>query len=62
MNFSPGAPGDIEVVTLYYQWPIYFSPFGIDLANLSNNKRLLIATAVFCNEPFSAATPANSCH
>lgn len=62
MNFSPGAPGDIEVVTLYYQWPIYFSPFGIDLANLSNNKRLLIATAVFCNEPFSTATPANSCH
>jgi len=62
MNFSPGNPGDIEVVTLYYQWPIYLSLFGIDLANLSNNKRLLVATAVFCNEPFSTATPANSCH
>lgn len=62
MNYSPGNPGDIEVVTLYYQWPIYFSPFGIDLANLSNNKRLLIATSVFCNEPFSAATPSNNCH
>jgi Flp pilus assembly protein TadG len=62
LNYNPGNPGDIEVITLYYQWPIYFSPFGIDLANLSNNKRLLVATAVFCNEPFSTATPANSCH
>src|SRR6476620_11292241 len=25
LNFSPGAPGQIEVVTLYYQWPVYVS-------------------------------------
>src|SRR4029079_16643410 len=25
LNYSPGTPGQIEVVTLYYQWPIYVS-------------------------------------
>jgi Flp pilus assembly protein TadG len=62
MNFSPGNPGDIEVVTLYYQWPIYVSLLGNHLADLSGNKRLLVATAVFCNEPFSTATPSTTCH
>jgi len=62
LDYSPGNPGDIEVVTLYYQWPIYVSLLGYNLANLSGNKRLLVATAVFCNEPFSTATPATSCH
>ena len=62
LNFSPGAPGQIEVVTLYYQWPVYVSLLGNNLANINANRRLLVATAVFCNEPFSTATPANSCH
>ena len=62
LNYSPGNPGQIEVVTLYYQWPITVSLLGNNLANINNNKRLLVATAVFCNEPFSTATPANSCH
>ncbi|HZP69829.1 MAG TPA: TadE/TadG family type IV pilus assembly protein [Pseudolabrys sp.] len=62
LNYSPGTPGQIEVVTLYYQWPIYVSLLGNNLGNLSGNKRLLVATAVFCNEPFSTVTPSNSCH
>jgi Flp pilus assembly protein TadG len=62
LNFSPGNPGQIEVVTLYYQWPITVSLLGNNLANINNGKRLLVATAVFCNEPFSTATPSNSCH
>jgi len=62
LNFSPGTPGQIEVVTLYYQWPIYISLLGNNLSNINANRRLLVATAVFCNEPFSTATPANSCH
>ena len=52
LNFTPGTPGQIEVVTLYYQYPIYVSLLGNNLGNLSGNKRLLVATAVFCNEPF----------
>lgn len=62
LNYSPGQAGDIEVVTLYYQWPIYVSLLGNNLSNLSNNNRLLVATAVFCNEPFSNGATSTNCH
>jgi Flp pilus assembly protein TadG len=52
LNYSPGNVGDIEVVTLYYQWPIYVSLLGNNLSTLNGNNRLLIATAVFRNEPY----------
>jgi hypothetical protein len=54
----PGGPGCIIVVTLYYPWPIYVSMFSDNLSNLSGNNRLLVATAVFRNEPYG---PAGSC-
>lgn len=50
--FGPGGPGDIVVVRLFYKWPIYTSILGLNLADLSNNRRLLIATAAFRNEPY----------
>ncbi|MGO9133225.1 MAG: TadE/TadG family type IV pilus assembly protein [Methylovirgula sp.] len=50
-QFTPGNPGDIVVVRVMYQWPIFLKPFGFNLTNLSNGNRLLIATAVFRNEP-----------
>jgi Flp pilus assembly protein TadG len=52
MNYSPGGVGDIEVVKLYYEWPIYVSLLGNHLSTLNGNKRLLVATAVFRNEPY----------
>ena len=52
MSYSPGGVGEIEVVKLYYEWPIYVSLLGNHLSNLSGNKRLLVATAVFRKEPF----------
>jgi Flp pilus assembly protein TadG len=48
-TYQPGGPGDIVVVRLFYQWPIYVSL----LQNMSGNKRLLIATNAFRNEPYS---------
>jgi Flp pilus assembly protein TadG len=60
-NYSPGIPGSLEVVRLYYQWPIYVSLLGYNLANSGGNSRMLMATAVFCNEPFSTASPSTSC-
>jgi Flp pilus assembly protein TadG len=48
--YSPGGPGDIVVVRLIYQWPIYLSMLG--LSNMANNSRLMMATAAFRNEPF----------
>ncbi len=40
------------VVQLYYQWPIYVSLLSNNLANQNGNNRLLVATAVFRNEPY----------
>jgi Flp pilus assembly protein TadG len=51
-NYSPGGPGDIVVVRLFYQWPIFVTGLGFNLSNLNGSKRLLTATAAFQNEPF----------
>jgi hypothetical protein len=40
------------VVRLIYQYPVYVSLLGFDLADMSGNKRLLVATSVFRNEPY----------
>jgi len=50
--YQPGGAGDIVVVRLFYQWPVYVSL----LQSGAGNKRLLIATAAFRNEPFGATT------
>jgi Flp pilus assembly protein TadG len=54
LPFNTGSPCTIEVVQFYYEWPIYVSLLGNNLSNLSGNKRLLTATAVFRNEPYSS--------
>jgi Flp pilus assembly protein TadG len=53
MSYTPGGPGDIVVVSLYYQWPVYVTLLGNDLSNLNGGKRLLTATSVFRNEPYN---------
>jgi len=53
--YQLAGPNCIQVVTVYYQWPIYVTMLGNNLANLSGNKRLLAATAVFRNEPYGPA-------
>ncbi|HEY4775748.1 MAG TPA: TadE/TadG family type IV pilus assembly protein, partial [Xanthobacteraceae bacterium] len=50
--YQPGGPGDIVVVRLMYEWPIYMQLFNLNLANMAGNKRLLVATAAFRNEPY----------
>jgi hypothetical protein len=52
MKYQPGGPGDVVVVSLYYQWPIYVSLLSNNLGNQAGNKRLLVATAAFRNEPY----------
>jgi Flp pilus assembly protein TadG len=53
-NYQPGGPGDIVVVQLFYQWPIYVSLMNLSkLSNMSGNNRLLVATAAFRNEPYN---------
>ncbi len=58
IGYTPGGPSCIVVVKLYYQWPIYVPLLGDSLSNLSGNKRLLVATSVFRNEPYG---PVGTC-
>jgi len=50
-QFSAGSGGSIVVVRVMYLWPVFLGPLGLNLSNQPNNKRLLIATAAFKNEP-----------
>ncbi len=52
MNYNPGSGGDIVVVRLFYQWPLFVTGLGYNITNLTGSKRLLSATAAFRNEPF----------
>ena len=55
-GFQPGNACDIVVVRLMYQWPVYVSLLGFNLADLAGNMRLLMATAAFRNEPFGSSS------
>jgi Flp pilus assembly protein TadG len=50
-NYTIGGPGDIVVMRVLYQWPVFLGPLGLSLSNESNGNMLLMATAVFKNEP-----------
>jgi Flp pilus assembly protein TadG len=53
LQYSPGGPGDIVVVRLFYQWPLFVTGLGYNISNLSGSQRLLSATSAFRNEPYS---------
>ncbi|HLH98308.1 MAG TPA: TadE/TadG family type IV pilus assembly protein [Xanthobacteraceae bacterium] len=52
-SYNPGNPGDIVVMRVMYQWPVFTGPLGLGLANEANGKLLLMATSVFKNEPYT---------
>jgi len=54
-GYQPGNACDIVVVRVMYQWPVYMSLLGFNLADLAGNKRLLMATAAFRNEPYGSS-------
>lgn len=54
LSYQPGGPCDIVVVRLFYQWPVYVSLLGFSLQNMAGNKRLLVGTAAFRNEPYGS--------
>jgi len=51
-QYNPGTQGQFVVVRVRYQWPVVLGPLGFNLSTLSNGDRLLMATAVFKNEPY----------
>ncbi|MDN5000247.1 TadE/TadG family type IV pilus assembly protein [Bradyrhizobium sp. GCM10027634] len=52
MSYNAGNAGDIVVVRLFYQWPLFVTGLGYNIGCGSTNKRLLVATAAFKNEPY----------
>lgn len=50
--YNPGGPGDTVVVQLFYEWPLFVTGLGYNLADMSGNNKKLMATAAFQNEPY----------
>jgi Flp pilus assembly protein TadG len=58
-GYNPGGPGDIVVVKLMYAYPVYVPPIlGLNLADTAN-RRLLISTSAFRNEPYQGSLPSS---
>lgn len=51
--YSPGGPGDIVIVRVMYNWPVFGGPLALGLADQSNGSHLLVGTTVFKNEPYT---------
>ena len=62
MGYNPGGSSacsgnsscanSIVVVRLYYPWQLFVTGLGYNISNMNSNQRLLMATAVFRNEPY----------
>ena len=50
--FDPGDEGDVVVVRVFYSYPVMLPIIGSGMANMAGQNRLLVASAVFRNEPF----------
>lgn len=54
-TYQSSAPGDTVVVRAFYQWPLFVTKLGYNIANIGRNSsspyRLLAATAAFRVEP-----------
>lgn len=50
-GYNAGHAGDIVVVRTFYKWPTFVTGLGYDPSNLNGNKRLIVSTAAFRNEP-----------
>lgn len=51
-QYNPGGPGDIVLVRLMYQYPVWVNLFGYNLSNVTGGKYLMVATSAFRNEPY----------
>jgi Flp pilus assembly protein TadG len=56
LGYNPGGPGDIVMLRLYYQYPVFMNLLGFNLSDLKGGYNLFAATAVFKNEPYAASS------
>jgi Flp pilus assembly protein TadG len=52
-SYTGGAGSSIMLVQVYYKWPLMLNMFDVSMSNLPTGERLLGASTVFRNEPFS---------
>jgi Flp pilus assembly protein TadG len=50
--YNPGNAGDIVIIRVMYDWPVFGGPLSLNLANQANGTYLLVGTSVFKNEPY----------
>ncbi|MEM9749422.1 MAG: TadE/TadG family type IV pilus assembly protein [Pseudomonadota bacterium] len=50
--FEPGAAGDVVMVRICYIYDVLIPGVGITLATIGDDKRAIVSTSVFRNEPF----------
>jgi len=50
-SWSPGAAGQVVIVKVMYNWPV-FGPAILGLSDQPDGSHMLMAVAVFKNEPF----------
>lgn len=55
-SFNAGASGSIVVLRVLYQFPLITSLLGLKFGTLPNGKLLLMSSAVFQVEPYSASS------
>ena len=53
LNFNIGSPGDIVVVTTYFQWQLITPGLNLGFNTLSNGKALITSVVTFRNEPYA---------
>ncbi len=51
-SYTAGTPGQVMVVQLIYQWPIFSGPFGYVLSNLGNGTTEMMGVSAFRVEPY----------
>lgn len=51
-SYSPGGRNSIVVLRLMYASSTFRGPLGLDLSNMTNNRRLLMATSVLMTENY----------
>jgi Flp pilus assembly protein TadG len=55
LNYNPGGPGDIVMLRLYYQYPVFVNLLGLNLSDVTGGYDLFAATAIFKNEPYASS-------
>lgn len=52
LNYAPGEAGAVVLVRVYYEWPVITPMMSQFLSNMPGDRRLIVSSALFRNEPF----------